>query len=105
MAWKIYNIESGITLRAGFDSEDDAKEWMENRSETYEIEDYEIEEMDDDEEEEMLKADSDEVVSEIVEDPFTEEADDDFDEVVGTVSLEDVNGDIEYEDVEELDYK
>lgn len=48
MLWKVYHIDSGKTVRAGFTSEDDAKEWLEARSE--DLDDvYEVDEMDQDE--------------------------------------------------------
>lgn len=49
--WKIFNIESGKILKAGFEDEDTAKEWLEARDVTA-VEDFAIEEMDQDEEEE-----------------------------------------------------
>ncbi len=48
MLWKVYHIDTGKIVRAGFESEDDAKEWLEARSD--DLDDiYEIEEMDQDE--------------------------------------------------------
>ena len=48
--WKIYNIHSGKMLKAGFEDEDEAKEWLEARDHLP-LEDYLVEEMDPDEEE------------------------------------------------------
>ena len=57
--WKVYNIETGQTVKAGFDDEDAAKEWVEKRQDLLE-EDHDIEEMDEDEEEEYLEEHGDE---------------------------------------------
>ena len=50
MSWKVYNIHTGKTIKAGFDEEEIAKEWLENRRDL-DIEDYIVEEMDEEEEE------------------------------------------------------
>ena len=48
MLWKVYHIDTGKIIKAGFDNEDEAKDWLEARSE--DLEDiYEVEAMDDDE--------------------------------------------------------
>ena len=57
--YKILHISSGRTLRAGFDSEDVAQDWMDARDHLNQ-ELYVIEEMDIDEEEEYLTQDHDE---------------------------------------------
>jgi len=53
--WKVYNIQSGQSLKAGFSSEDDSKEWLEKHRAGRE-DNYLCEEMDDDEEQEWLEA-------------------------------------------------
>jgi hypothetical protein len=51
MAWKIFNIETGELVKGGFDDEDSAKAWLENRfGESADLDAYDINEMDDDEE-------------------------------------------------------
>ncbi len=102
MAWKIFNIETGDILKAGFDTEDDAKDWMEARSETIEVEDFDVEEMDEDEEE-MLAAQSEEVEEE-EEDDYDDGDPGDYADVVGAVSLDDGSSDLDYGEGEELDY-
>ena len=70
MLWKIYHLETGKILTAGFADEENAKEWLEER-EDYAQEDFIVEEMDSDEEQEWLEThpdgeadDDDEVVAE-----------------------------------------
>ena len=58
MLWKVFNIESGKIIKAGFKSEDEAKEWLELKNELLQ-EDYDIEDMDSDEEEEWLERQED----------------------------------------------
>ncbi|MFW7379506.1 MAG: hypothetical protein ACOH5I_11905 [Oligoflexus sp.] len=55
MVWKVYNIQNGKTLRAGFETEDEAKEWLELKGDDLQ-DHYEVEEMDYDEEEEWLES-------------------------------------------------
>ena len=49
--WKVYHIQSGRIVKAGFDSDDQAKEWLERRKDLAEDE-HDIDEMDEEEEEE-----------------------------------------------------
>ena len=56
--WKVYKIETGKTVKAGFADEEDAKEWLETRKGLLQ-QDFEIEEMDPDEEEEYLNENED----------------------------------------------
>jgi hypothetical protein len=51
LLWKVFDIQTGKILRAGFESEDEAKDWLELKSDDLQ-ENYEVEEMDPDEEEE-----------------------------------------------------
>lgn len=53
--WKVYNIQSGKIVKAGFKEEDLAKEWLEGRDHL-DPEEYMVEEMDHDEEEEWIEA-------------------------------------------------
>ncbi|SMF33855.1 hypothetical protein [Pseudobacteriovorax antillogorgiicola] len=55
MYWKVYHVDTGKIVKAGFESEDDAKDWLEAREDDFE-DIYEIEEMDQDEEDEWLEA-------------------------------------------------
>ncbi len=50
MVWKIYSVHSGKIVKAGFEEEENAKDWLEARH-NLSAEDYLIEEMDADEEE------------------------------------------------------
>ena len=59
MLWKVFNIETGKIIKAGFKSEDEAKEWLELKNELLQ-EDYDVEDMDSDEEEEWLESQDDE---------------------------------------------
>ncbi len=80
LLWKVYNIETGKIMKAGFESEDDAKDWVDTRFEDL-ADEYAVEEMDQDEEDDWREAneeDSDEVVAApAVEDDVEYEADDD----------------------------
>ena len=65
LLWKVYNIETGKIMKAGFESEDDAKDWLEERYEDL-ADEYAVEEMDQDEEDDWRDAndeDNDEVVA------------------------------------------
>ena len=76
MLWKIYHLETGKILTAGFSDEENAKEWLEER-EDYAQEEFIVEEMDSDEEQEWLEAHPDGVDEEddevAVESSFDEE--------------------------------
>ena len=51
MYWKVYHVDTGKIVKAGFENEEDAKDWLEAREE--DLEDiYMVEEMDQDEAEE-----------------------------------------------------
>ncbi len=75
LLWKVYHIESGKILKAGFESEDDAKDWLEARHEDLE-DDYTVDEMDHDEEDEWRAAQDEELEAAPVEEE-EEVADDD----------------------------
>ena len=74
MLWKVYNIETGKILKAGFDSEDDAKDWLEERADKLADEIDEWKEANEDEEEEAQEEEEEE--DEYVDD----DAEDDSDE-------------------------
>ena len=65
--WKVYNIDTGKSLKAGFDDEEAAKEWLEARHGLVH-EDFLVEEMEIEEEEEWLEKNSDDEDAE----PITE---------------------------------
>ena len=100
MPWKVYHIDTGETLRGGFEDEDAAKDWLEARSSINE-EDYMVEEMDDDEEEYVDPEDApyqleeDDVEEESSEEATYEEGDV---EVVLTSSLSEAGDDMEMDD-------
>ena len=80
MFWKVYHIQTGRILKAGFESEEEAKDWLEQKSEDLQ-ENYEVEEMDPDEEEEWRERmeDEEEYESEIDEEEPVGFGDDYFD--------------------------
>jgi hypothetical protein len=53
--WKVYHIQTGKLICAGFDDEDKAKDWLERRRDISD-DDHETEEMDEEEELEYLEA-------------------------------------------------
>ena len=102
LVWKVYNIESGKILKAGFETEDEAKDWLEARYEDL-ADEYTVEEMDADEEEEWREgqeeemeaapiADDEDEVGHDEDDAFYDDDDEESDED----SLEDM-----YEDEED----
>jgi hypothetical protein len=82
LLWKVYNIETGKIMKAGFEAEDDAKDWLEERFEDL-ADEYAVEEMDQDEEDDWREANDEEEA--VVVAPAAEEeveyADDDDDYV------------------------
>lgn len=55
MYWKVYHVDTGKIVKAGFETEDEAKDWLEAREE--DLEDvYMIEEMDQDEVDEWAES-------------------------------------------------
>jgi hypothetical protein len=84
--WKIYNIETGKILKAGFESEDAAKEWFDERiGDRGDL--FEIDEMDQDEVDEWNeKLESEELEAPdkeeeyVVADEFPDDLDDDADD-------------------------
>lgn len=55
MYWKVYHVDTGKIVKAGFTDEDEAKDWLEAREEDFQ-DVYMVEEMDQDEEDEWLEA-------------------------------------------------
>ncbi len=76
MYWKVYSIASGLTLKAGFKSEETAKAWLEVNRPGRE-ENYLAEEMDDDEIEEW-KAEHQEEDEEAIKAENATDDDDEF---------------------------
>ncbi len=100
MLWKVYNIETGKILKAGFESQDDANDWLEERAEKL-ADEHVVEEMDADEIEEWNEEngeDEDEVAAAAEdedEDDYVEDSDaDDGDET----SLDELYDDEEDDD-------
>ena len=58
MSWKVYNIHTGRTIKAGFEDEESAKDWLEMRRDLS-MEDYLVEELDEEEEEALGEHDED----------------------------------------------
>jgi hypothetical protein len=101
--WKVYYIQSGLTLKAGFKNEEEAKDWLEHNRPGQE-DNYLAEEMDHDEEEEWLtalKAQADEAEdldgAELEEDNTA--SDEDLEKGRYTYSTEDDDGDDDDEDL------
>lgn len=97
MLWKVYNIETGKILKAGFDNEDDAKDWLEERADKL-ADEHVVEEMDTDEIEEWKEENEEEEVEAKVEDDDDEYVDDDDDEESDETSLDEL-----YEDEDDDD--
>lgn len=57
--WKVYRIDDGRIVKAGFDSDDQAKDWLERRPDLAEDE-YDVEEMDEEEIAEFTESEDDE---------------------------------------------
>jgi hypothetical protein len=76
--WKVYSISSGLTLKAGFPSEEAAKAWLEVNRPGRE-ENYLAEEMDDDEIEQW-KLDHEEEEGDDLSKPAVEATEDDDDD-------------------------
>lgn len=96
--WKVYDIETGKVIKAGFETEDDAKEWLESKVDAL-TSDYEIEEMDEDEEAEYDFEGEDEDMS------LESESDDEEEEEDGD-SLDDTDDALDvgfHEDEDSLD--
>lgn len=53
MLWKVFAVDTGKIVKAGFRSQDEAEEWLDLRSDHLN-DDYEVEEMDSDEEDEWV---------------------------------------------------
>lgn len=53
--WKVYNIETGRIMKAGFETDEQAAAWLERRKDLPEDE-YDVAEMDEEEEEEFLES-------------------------------------------------
>ena len=78
--WKITLIESDSNIKQGFESEDDAMEWL-DRSRSMSAEDCKIEEMSEEEEEEFLdNVGDDEDIEESIEKYKDETANEDDDD-------------------------
>ena len=91
--WKVIRLSDGNTLKAGFDSEELARDWMETQDE----ESLDCSEMEGDEEEEYLEALEDEDVEELASEDFEKavegnidynEYDDDYDADSGILNNE-----------------
>ncbi len=77
--WKVFNISSGLTIKAGFADEDDAQAWL-LAHEELEAENYLVEEMDPDEEDEYALS-LEEAEVELVEEDDEEEVTKSFVEI------------------------
>ncbi len=59
--WKVYKIDDGRIIKAGFESDDQAKDWLERRTELSDDE-YDVEEMDEEEIAEFAELEEDDDV-------------------------------------------
>jgi hypothetical protein len=96
MAWKVFNIESGLLVKAGFETEDDAREWFEMKmDDSMALDMFDIGEMDEDEEAAYSEQQEDDEITDGSDDQFTKiasyEEDNDEDEslVEGLTEIED----------------
>lgn len=95
--WKIYHVDTGKVVKAGFEDEDEAKDWLDRRH-GLNADKYVVEELDADEEEEYLSKTRDDDDEE-EEEHDDEEAEED-DEVV---AADEVAEDFGFDDDEYLD--
>ena len=98
LLWKVYNIETGKILKAGFDNEDDAKDWLEERAEKL-ADDHVVDEMDTDEIEEWKEENEDEEIDATVPEDEDEIEVDDDDEESEETSLDELYDDEEDDDL------
>ena len=77
--WKVYKIDDGRIVKAGFDSDEQAKEWLERRNDLADDE-YDVEEMDEEEIAEFSESEDDDegVYSRHATKTVDSEDDDDF---------------------------
>lgn len=115
--WKVYNIETGRIMKAGFETDEQAAAWLERRKDLPEDE-YDVAEMDEEEEEEFLESeeesDEDSLVvgrdyepelddDETGRDPLGGDYDDVDDDGAGDEDEDDDDDDDEEDDEEEED--
>jgi hypothetical protein len=95
--WKVYNIQTGRIIKAGFETDDQAKDWLERRKDLPDDE-HDIDEMDEEEEEEFLESESDDDEGEGAYEPDVEDGED-----VREINYpdDDASGDEDDEDEEE----
>lgn len=97
LLWKVYNIETGKILKAGFDNEDDAKDWLEERADKL-ADEHVVEEMDTDEIEEWKEENEAEEVDEKDEEPEDDDFLDDDDDESEETSLDELYDDEDDDD-------
>ena len=93
--WKVYRISTGDRLKAGFENEDSARDWMQQRISLDES-DHDIEEMDEEEEEEYLESMSDDEDSMLEDSYEPEPGDAGYVEPVDTTTELASDGDTDY---------
>lgn len=100
VSWKVYNVHTGRIVKAGFDDEETAKDWLELRKDLLTV-DFLVEEMDEEEEEEYQEQEEEE--DEEVEDSFADDDDDDDDVPFGTHTEDEDDDDDSLDDDEDDD--
>jgi hypothetical protein len=100
VSWKVYNVHTGKIVKAGFEDEDSAKDWLEMRRDLP-TEDYLVEEMDEEEEDAVEDDDDEEIEPSFVPEELDEDENDDF----GRMGFEDEDEDEDedYDDEDEDD--
>ncbi len=98
LLWKVYNIETGKILKAGFDNEDDAKDWLEERAEKL-ADEHVVDEMDADEIDEWKEENEDEEVDAKVKEDEEELDDDEDEEESDETSLDELYEDEDDDDI------
>ncbi len=100
--WKVYLVETGKVIKAGFADEDEARDWLESRHGLNATK-YLVEEMDPDEEEEFAKTDSSDEEDDESDDSKADDVDDEDEEEDDVVAADEVGDGFAFEDDDYLD--
>lgn len=102
--WKVYRIDDGRIIKAGFESDDQAKDWLERRNDLADDE-FDVEEMDEEEVAEFTESDEDDEAPAISRQSKLVVADDDEEDFPAADLGEIDYGDAETETVDDDDEK
>ena len=101
--WKVYKIDDGRIIKAGFETDDQAKDWLERRNELADDE-YDVEEMDEEEIAEFAELeDEDEVIFSRHTKVAVEEDDDYAGSDIGDIDYGEGDGDADSEEEGDFD--